>query len=154
MRNLLALTAVLALLGSLSSAAAAGSARSDADAINAGIIAAYLEKDSAKIASFYSEDAEILPPRSERSSGKASIEKMWRDSLDGGVFDLAQRAVEVVESGDFAYEVGVYEQKVPGDDGKTTHVVGKFVQILMRQPDGSWRIHREIWNADSIRIID
>jgi ketosteroid isomerase-like protein len=25
---------------------------------------------------------------------------------------------------------------------------GKFMQLLMRQPDGSWKIARDIWNSN------
>jgi ketosteroid isomerase-like protein len=132
----------------------AGSAKQDIEFINSEIVRAYNAKDISRIVSFYSDDLILLPPRQAMAKGRESARKNWEETLEAQTFDFSQSIVEIEESGDFAFSVGVFDQKFPGDGGKTTHVVGKFIDIFRKEADGNWRIYREIWNADSITILD
>jgi ketosteroid isomerase-like protein len=56
---------------------------------------------------------------------------------------------EIRVTGDWAYSRYSYTwilTPVPG--GESVEVSGKGIWIVQRQPDGSWKIAREIWNND------
>jgi ketosteroid isomerase-like protein len=56
---------------------------------------------------------------------------------------------ETVIAGDLAYSRGSYEQiATTKADGTSVRLVGKFLDILVRQPDGSWKITRDCYNYD------
>ncbi|MEJ2291923.1 MAG: nuclear transport factor 2 family protein [Deinococcales bacterium] len=56
---------------------------------------------------------------------------------------------EITVIGDWAYTWGLYTKDVtPEGGGATSHVDGKFMTILRRQDDGSWRIYRDIDNSN------
>lgn len=56
---------------------------------------------------------------------------------------------EITITGDWAYTRGLYTVTVtPPNGGVVAHVDGKFMTILRRQPDGSWRIYRDIFNSN------
>jgi len=57
-------------------------------------------------------------------------------------------AEEIVVTGDWAYSRGTYDadRTVKGEE---THIDGKFLTILKRQDDGSWRIYRDMSNSNS-----
>ena len=54
---------------------------------------------------------------------------------------------EIVIMGDHAYAMGTYVVDFAVSQGKTHRVDGKFISILRRQEDGSWRIFRSMTNA-------
>jgi ketosteroid isomerase-like protein len=47
------------------------------------------------------------------------------------------------ESGDWAYEVGAFSASAP--DGAVLNS-GKYIVIWKRDPNGGWKIHRDIFN--------
>jgi ketosteroid isomerase-like protein len=57
---------------------------------------------------------------------------------------------EVRITGDYAYELGTVQTRIgpmnPGPEVDTTY---NMMRILKKQPDGSWRIYRAIWNNAS-----
>ena len=56
---------------------------------------------------------------------------------------------EITVLGDWAYTWGLYTKDVtPAGGGATSHVDGKFMTILRRQDDGSWKIYRDIDNSN------
>ena len=56
---------------------------------------------------------------------------------------------EVTVSGDMAVARGVYQATLtPKAGGDNILVDGKYMTLLQRQPDGSWKIHRDIFNSN------
>jgi uncharacterized protein (TIGR02246 family) len=54
--------------------------------------------------------------------------------------------VEVV--GDWAYVRGTYQStRTPVVGGDTEQIDGKYMTILRKQPDGSWKLYRDISNS-------
>ncbi|ODR88528.1 hypothetical protein A8M32_25545 [Sinorhizobium alkalisoli] len=109
---------------------------------------AFNTKDAAAVAAHYAEDAAILPPDSPRVDGRDKIQQFWQGAIDGGVSDLALEAVEISESGDFAFEVGKFSLKAPGKDANSVDQAGKYIVIWKKGADGAWHLYRDIWNAD------
>ena len=66
----------------------------------------------------------------------------------GPTDEMEITALETQSAGDWAYSRGVYSVAFPLDNGEQGFVDGKFMTILQRQPDGSWKIHRDIYNSN------
>ena len=65
----------------------------------------------------------------------------------GGVSSMNIYPEEVTVAGGWAYTRGTYDsERVVG--GKAVRVDGKFLTILKRQPDGTWRIYRDCFNSN------
>jgi ketosteroid isomerase-like protein len=60
-------------------------------------------------------------------------------------FDI--RPEETVVAGDWAWSRGTYDLKGEAK-GEPYHVDGKFLTILERQADGSWKIYRDAFNSN------
>lgn len=110
--------------------------------------AAFDAGDGKALAELYTEDAVLLPPGAERIEGRAKIAEFWQGAMDAGLEDPSLEAVEVVELGDYAYEVGALSITAQDADGQPAPVSGKYIVIWQRGDDGTWRLHRDIWNLD------
>lgn len=56
---------------------------------------------------------------------------------------------EVEGAGEWAFARGTYTFRVtPKAGGETSEEIGKFIYILRRRSDGSWKMARAIWNLD------
>ncbi len=148
MRYIAAFLFAFVLIFGAADLAGAQSAQSSIEAGNADFVGKFAAKDAAGVAAHYTEDAVAFPPNENRIAGRDNIQKMWQGWIDGGLTDLTLKAVEVEESGDLAYEEGLYSVKIPGTDGKTTEEVGKYIVVWKKGADGQWRLHRDIWNAN------
>ena len=111
------------------------------DAANAG--------DAARWASLYAEDAVMMPPNSPVVEGRVAIES-WLAMLPVTITDAEGTALEVEGAGSVAYVRGTYSMslQIPGLPEPVPQQ-GKLLQIYARQPDGSWLLARDIWNANA-----
>ena len=99
----------------------------------------------AEVGAFYTEDAIAFPPGSPRVEGREAIGKLWQSVIDSGAKDLQLEALEVGEGPDkMAYEVG--RVMLTTADGP---VEGKYIVIWKQDNDGTWRLHRDIWNMNA-----
>jgi uncharacterized protein (TIGR02246 family) len=115
-------------------------------ALDAAFITHANNRDAAALTSaFYTDDAVLLPPNGRIVRGAAAIQAFWQAFLDQGVTDAVIETVEVRESGDLAYGIGTYRYAVPSagiqDDGK-------FLIVLARQADGTWKTIADQFNSD------
>lgn len=92
------------------------------------------------------EDAVFMPPNLFEKTGE-ELRSWLRDFLAGFTavwLKYVHGQTEVV--GDLAYHVFFYSWRVtPKAGGAGTLGHGKGIHILRRQPDGSWKLAREIW---------
>jgi ketosteroid isomerase-like protein len=89
----------------------------------------------------------LFPPGAARVDGRADIQAFWQGAIDGGLSDLTLKTIEVEANGATAYEVGALTLKAPGENGAAaTTVLGKYIVLWKNGADGSWRLHRDIWN--------
>jgi uncharacterized protein (TIGR02246 family) len=107
--------------------------------------------DGNAVAALYATDASLLPPMEPMRQGEAA-KKYWVDFTNSfsGPTELTTSAVE--GRGDLAYAVGTYRMSVtPKKAGaKPLPVeVGKYMEVLKKQPDGSWKIVYDMWSADA-----
>jgi len=113
-----------------------------ANIVEAGDVDAYL--------ALWTDDGIQMPPNEPPVAGKEHIRERFL-ALDEQVtisYDIENR--EVVVSDDVAYSRGVFAGTVtPKDGSESTHIEGKYMTILRRQPNETWKIHRDIWNFDT-----
>jgi ketosteroid isomerase-like protein len=56
---------------------------------------------------------------------------------------------EATAAGDWGYAKGTYVQTItPKAGGPVTSVDGKWLDILKRQPDGTWRLYIDCFNSN------
>jgi uncharacterized protein (TIGR02246 family) len=106
--------------------------------------AAFNRGDAAGCAALFTEDVAMLPPGQPMTRGKRAFEELYRSRMDntsGGTH--SNQLVEYGVEGDLAYQVGTYA--ITGTDPPEQ---GKFVNILRRQADGTWKVAVSIFNSD------
>ena len=110
---------------------------------------AYQRGDTAAVAEFYTEDAKVLPNNMEMVSGKQAIQEFWKNAMEMGVKKINLETAEFGYDGDLAYERGVSTVTIQPEGGQERIERGKYLVVLKRQTDGSWKLAVDIWNRDS-----
>jgi uncharacterized protein (TIGR02246 family) len=97
----------------------------------------------------WTEDGVQLPPGAPANVGKEQIRKSNGLVLDQWTFDTAVHVEEVGGSGEWAYCWGRYTQTSTAKaGGDPEYLDAKFMSILRKQPDGSWKLHRDAFNSN------
>ncbi|MEE9443915.1 MAG: SgcJ/EcaC family oxidoreductase [candidate division Zixibacteria bacterium] len=109
--------------------------------------------DVARILACYNDDIVQMPPDAPANRGKQAIEEYYRGSLElfsVGVTWPVEGTEEIIVADGWAFHASEYISKfTPKAGGETIEAHGKIIEILKQQPDGSWKIAREIWNRNS-----
>lgn len=103
----------------------------------------YKRGDAAGLAALYTADGQVLPPNSEFVVGQSAIEGFWQAVMDMGIKEALIDTGEVEELGDTAIEVSRFILKGEGDQVLDQ---GKFI-VVWKNEDGSWKLHRDIFNS-------
>jgi uncharacterized protein (TIGR02246 family) len=107
-------------------------------------------KDVDKTASYYTDDALILPPNMPAINGKQGARAMWQGMFSvpgfGGGWKVSN--VEVARSGDLAYVTGTYELSETDAKGKPMTDKGKYLEVWKKQGDGTWKCVIDMFNSD------
>lgn len=95
----------------------------------------------------YGADAAAMPPEIPEVAGADAVRGLWAEFL-GGTQDNDNVLQGFRVSGDLAVIWGNYTTAAAeGVEGGA--VAGKWMGLLERQADGSWKVLRNIWNTDS-----
>jgi ketosteroid isomerase-like protein len=79
----------------------------------------------------------------------AQVPSQFKARLDANDTKMAINPIEIVVNGPWAFSRGNYTQDLTAkSSGKTIHVDGKFLTILKRQMDGSWKLYRDCFNSN------
>jgi ketosteroid isomerase-like protein len=128
----------------------ASGVRQAIDAQNARFSVALAKGDTATLASLYADSAIVMFSNQPAARGHDAIAK----DFAGFVAAVRPSAItlhtqDLVVSGDYAIETGAYELTAPGAKGaKPMHDVGKYIVLWKKQPDGSYKLLRDIANSD------
>jgi len=102
-----------------------------------------------KFLTFLADDAVFMPADAPLARGDA-IGATWEHLLALPGFHLVWQATsaQVAEAGDLGYTLGTYELTVE-QEGVPAVTVGKYVTLWKKQPDGSWKVAVDCFNADA-----
>jgi uncharacterized protein (TIGR02246 family) len=118
-------------------------------AMSAARAKAFNERNAGAIAIHFTEDGLLMAPGAPLTSGREAVERYYQAIFDQYVTGLESGYEDVSVSGDLAYGRGFAKVMLIANDGRdTVHSTAKYINILRRQPDGSWLTTHDIWNAD------
>jgi ketosteroid isomerase-like protein len=98
------------------------------------------------LAGMYTDDAIYLPSNEPAIQGRAAI-LAWMEKWPA-YSNYQQKTLEIDGNGDMIYERGVYTVIVTYPGAEPFEEKGKYVSIWRKQPDGSWKIWRDLENSD------
>jgi uncharacterized protein (TIGR02246 family) len=99
--------------------------------------------DASGMASYYTEDAQLLAENSDLVRGRRAIEQFWRIAIERARSANAIRTIrlrEVTSSGDLGYVLGTVVVQIPRDAGQERRLTTKYATIWRRDADGRWRL--------------
>jgi ketosteroid isomerase-like protein len=105
------------------------------------------------LSTLWSDDIVGLPPGGPIFRGKETALaglRRWKASAHATeTTEYVLDFEEVKVLGDFAFEWGTFRgaERARGG-GPEVRQSGKLLRVLQRSPDGTWRVHRTIWNVD------
>lgn len=105
-------------------------------------------KDVEKTASYWSDDALIVPQGQAMIEGKAAIRDFVAKSFQIPGFRIHWKSEKPSFSpdGKLAYMRGTNTTTVPGPDGKPMTIPGRSITVWRLDADGQWRCVVDIWN--------
>jgi len=130
----------------------AGQANAGIDSLNARLVRAYRSRDPQAYAALYTDTAVFEWPAFNTVRGPAELAAMARSNwapLRDMDLRLAVSARRVAP--DHATEFGAFQQSWRDSSGARMTEFGRYVALLVRQEDGSWRMDRFFGFADSTR---
>ncbi|MCG8545788.1 MAG: DUF4440 domain-containing protein [Alphaproteobacteria bacterium] len=105
---------------------------------------AFNRGDAAACAAFFTEDVILMAPDQPMTRGRKAFEDIYNSRMgdsDGGTH--SNELVEYGVEGDLAYQIGTYAVA-----GANPPEQGKFLNVLKRQADGSWKVAVSMFNSD------
>jgi uncharacterized protein (TIGR02246 family) len=118
--------------------------------VNVELINALNAGDASAAVALVMDDAVDLPPNRPAVIGKEAIRSFVQSDFDRVTMNFNEEIVEVEVAGDLAVIWSNYTVTLtPKEDGEPIENKGKWLKVLKRQPDGSWRFSRNIWNSDN-----
>ncbi|MDA2931509.1 SgcJ/EcaC family oxidoreductase, partial [Acidobacteria bacterium AH-259-O06] len=130
----------------------ATSTEADVEAVNSlhdEYVTVHNDNDAERLAALYTQDAVLMPPNEPARAGNQAVQSWFQDAFDQSTAELSLASDEVQVTADSAFDRGTYTIKLtPKSGGEAIEDNGKWILILRKQPDGSWKIARAIWNSD------
>jgi uncharacterized protein (TIGR02246 family) len=118
-------------------------------ALSAARAQAFNEGNSDVIAKAFTESGLLMAPDMESLMGRQAVQQYYQNIFDQYQTFLESGYEEVKVSGELGYGIGYAKVKlVPRSGGDTLFSTAKYVNVLQRQPDGSWLTTHDIWNAN------
>ncbi len=119
------------------------------EAANAKFLDAMKRGDTVGAMANYADDAVIMMPNEAAWRGRAGMSKGFSTFLSQmSLKEGGATTQDVMVSGDLAVETGTFEWTLQPKTGKEIKDKGKYLTVWKRQPDGSWKIVRDINNSD------
>ena len=144
----LALCAPLAACDQAASPAAGNSSTAvwDVKGVERDMLSAYKALDPAKVAAFYTADADIMVPNAPAVKGADAAKSMAAQFKDPN-FSLGFDNVrtEVAASGDMAFTHGTFHVTYTNPATKKMDMMdGTYVTVFRKQADGGWKVVQDI----------
>ena len=100
--------------------------------------------------SLWVDDGVQMPPNEPPVIGRQAIRARNKGVLDRFTFNMTISNEEVGVGEGWAFARGTYRATLTpkAGGGAPLSIDGKYMSILARQSDGSWKIHRDIFNSN------
>lgn len=113
---------------------------------------ASLAGDWPTLMGLWSDEPVALPPDGPVQRGRAAVERSMEGYREAAevweTVEYVQEFGEVEVAGDYAWDWGTFRGRSRNRrTGREVSSSGKLLRILKRAPDGSWKVHRSIWNV-------
>lgn len=140
----------------------------DKAAINAlrdKVMAAFNSTDAAAVAACYADDAVMMNPNEASAEGKQAIQASYQAMFRQGAAKIALAPRQTEVSGDWAFETGTgsitftskaaskkaASRRAAKKTSKPVELTSRYVVVLKKQADGSWKVHLDIGNSAAPR---
>jgi len=113
-------------------------------------VAATLTRDLDALTALWDEDGVLLQPGEPPVTGKTAFREFLKQNLAKSsstkILKYAPEIRDLRIEGDVAYEWGFFESTVQlSDHEQPSNLRARFVRVLRRQSDGTWRFSRVMW---------
>jgi uncharacterized protein (TIGR02246 family) len=110
-----------------------------------GLIAADNNGNADLVASFYSEDAVLLPPQDAPLVGRTVIRNHYVNVFSRNTMTVTARSDETLVFGDVAIDRGTVTGTLQPRDGATVALNDQYLMVLKRDTAGRWKVYRLMW---------
>ena len=111
-------------------------------------VAAHNAADADRLMALFTDDAVLMPMDEPAITGRQAIKEHYEEFFDQSPSQVSLDPVETRVAGDWAFERIQVTVTLPGGEEENRHADVKYLWILQRMPDGSWKIARAIYNLD------
>lgn len=116
-------------------------------AISAARAKAFNEGDAAAIASYFSNDCFLMAPGGVTKRTPKEVEAYYQSIFNSYYTELESGYESVKVDGKLAYGRGFAKVTLRSkSDSSVVHSTAKYLNILEKQPDGTWVTTHDIWN--------
>jgi len=111
---------------------------------------AYNSNDAVAVAAVYTDDAILMPSDQAEVEGKVAIQTWYQTMYKGMSVKITLAPLETQVAGDWGYDRGTAMLTIaPKAKGKPMEESSKYLVILKRQADGSWKVFRDMDNSNN-----
>jgi uncharacterized protein (TIGR02246 family) len=111
---------------------------------------AFNSGDAATIVNLYTDDAVMMPDHQPTVEGRAAIQQYYDQLFAQFTPNIMLTPGDTEITGDIAHEHGTFSiTMTPKAGGNAMMDNGKYLVVLRRQADGSWRVHHDIDNSSN-----
>ena len=111
-------------------------------------VLAHNDADVPRMIALYTEDGVLMPTDEPALTGREAIGGHYEEFFDQTPSKILLRPIETRVAGDWAFERLEMTVTMPGGGENVMEAKVKYLWILERQKDGSWKIARAIYNLD------
>ena len=113
---------------------------------------AVVASDVDGVVACYTDDAVRMPPNAESYAGVEAIRGVFEGYFEEYSMEMnwPTKDEEIVVAEGWAFHSDNYTARmIPLAEGEAVGLDGKVIVLFQRQPDGSWKVAREIWNDNA-----
>lgn len=94
------------------------------------------------------DQAYLLPPGGPLAQGKEAIHSVISglEAMPGFDISWTASAAEVGDGGNLGFTIGSYDMRMEGPEGGPIKILGKYMTVWEKQPDGSWKVAADMFN--------
>jgi ketosteroid isomerase-like protein len=156
--RVVAASILTALLGGCAATRSSPDTAADLAAIadfNRRYLQAINDDDIEALSALTTEEHMMLMPNRPPLIGKAANVDAMHRAFAQFNFDESWTPEETEVGGDWAWQRGTFRvTATPKSGGAGNTITGNFLRIYRRQPDGSWRMIRDMFNSDQPPAAD